>query len=49
MREIIRQKIVDGIHAPIRPFVPRDVHLPQVSLPELITVRWAVDWFLGGD
>lgn len=30
MREIIRQKIVDGVHMPIRPFVPRDVRLPRV-------------------
>ncbi len=30
MRDVIRQKIVDGIHAEIPPLTPRDVRLPQV-------------------
>lgn len=30
MHEIIRQKIVDGVHLSIPPFVRRDVRLPRV-------------------
>ena len=31
MRDVIRQKILDGIHAEIPSLTPRDVHLPQVA------------------
>ncbi len=30
MREIIRQKILDGVHQSGKPFVPRDIALPRV-------------------
>lgn len=55
MRDVIRQKILDGIHAEIPSLTPRDVHLPQVAGKAIAVVGMrrvgsilqpVLDWFL---